>query len=182
MQRCCFLSDYYSVLGCNFPKSYFVLITGSKSEPMRVGSVGIVLVFMPCEFDSTITATPLSKCISPETERLNVILEYSRGKTEFINIFWRNTHITYYIYIYAFSRCFYPKRLTVHSGYTCFITMCVPWELNPQPFALLTQCSTTEPQDQHTDIYILQSSGYHLGFAFKWQHAILLYWKWLLMR
>ncbi len=24
--------------------------------------------------------------------------------------------------------------------------MCVPWELNPQAFALLTQCSTTEPQ------------------------------------
>ncbi len=28
-----------------------------------------------------------------------------------------------------------------------FITMCVPWESNPQPFALLTQCSTTEPQE-----------------------------------
>ncbi len=52
-----------------------------------------------------------------------------------------------YIYIYAFSRRFYPKRLTVHSGYTCFITMCVPWESNPQAFALLTQCSTTEPQE-----------------------------------
>ncbi len=26
-----------------------------------------------------------------------------------------------------------------------FSNMCVPWELNPQPFALLTQCSTTEP-------------------------------------
>ncbi len=25
-------------------------------------------------------------------------------------------------------------------------SMCVPWELNPQPFALLMQCSTTEPQ------------------------------------
>ncbi len=25
--------------------------------------------------------------------------------------------------------------------------MCVPWELNPQPIALLTQCSTTEPQE-----------------------------------
>ncbi len=25
--------------------------------------------------------------------------------------------------------------------------MCVPWESNPQPFALLTQCSTTEPQE-----------------------------------
>ncbi len=29
----------------------------------------------------------------------------------------------------------------------CFISMCVPWELNPQPFALLMQCSTTEPQE-----------------------------------
>ncbi len=28
-----------------------------------------------------------------------------------------------------------------------FVHMCVPWELNPQPFVLLTQCSTTEPQE-----------------------------------
>ncbi len=28
-----------------------------------------------------------------------------------------------------------------------FISLCVPWELNPQPFALLMQCSTTEPQE-----------------------------------
>ncbi len=28
-----------------------------------------------------------------------------------------------YIYIYAFSRRFYPKRLTVHSGYTCIVSM-----------------------------------------------------------
>ncbi len=35
--------------------------------------------------------------------------------------------------IYAFSRRFYPKRLTVHSGYTFIVSMCVPWELNPQP-------------------------------------------------
>ncbi len=58
-----------------------------------------------------------------------------------------HTHTVCEMYIYAFSRCFYPKRLTVHSGYTFFISMCVPWELNPQPFALLTQCSTTEPQE-----------------------------------
>ncbi len=47
--------------------------------------------------------------------------------------------------IYAFSRHFYPKRLTVHPGYTLllFFSMCVPWELNTQPFALLAQCSTT---------------------------------------
>ncbi len=29
-----------------------------------------------------------------------------------------------------------------------FLSLCVPWELNPRPFALLTQCSTTEPQEQ----------------------------------
>ncbi len=52
-----------------------------------------------------------------------------------------------YVYIYAFSRCFYPKRLTVHSGYTFCFSMCVPWESNPQPFALLTQSSATEPQE-----------------------------------
>ncbi len=28
-----------------------------------------------------------------------------------------------------------------------FVSMCVPWELNPQLFALLMQCSTTEPQE-----------------------------------
>ncbi len=31
-------------------------------------------------------------------------------------------------------------------SYTFFVSMCVPWELNLQPFALLKQCSTTEPQ------------------------------------
>ncbi len=52
------------------------------------------------------------------------------------------------IYIYAFSRCFYPKPLTVHSGYLFLsVVICVPRESNPQPFALLTQCSTTEPQE-----------------------------------
>ncbi len=40
---------------------------------------------------------------------------------------------------------FIQSDLQLHSGYTFLISMCVPWELNPQPFALLTQCSTTEP-------------------------------------
>ncbi len=43
-----------------------------------------------------------------------------------------------YIYIYA-------KRLTITFRLDIFISMCGPWESNPQPFALLTQCSTTEP-------------------------------------
>ncbi len=61
------------------------------------------------------------------------------------------------IYIYAFSRRFYPKRLTVHSGYTFIVSTCVPWESNPQPFALLTQCSTTEPlehTEHHTEQFV----------------------------
>ncbi len=62
-----------------------------------------------------------------------------------------------FIYIYAFSRRFYPKKLTVHSGYTFFISMCVPWELNPQPFALLTQFSITEPQERESNAkYVFQ--------------------------
>ncbi len=40
---------------------------------------------------------------------------------------------------------FIQSDLQLHSSYTFFISMCVPWESNPQPFALLTQCSTTEP-------------------------------------
>ncbi len=56
----------------------------------------------------------------------------------------------HYIDMYAFSRCFYPKW--PKSGYPFFVSMCVPWELNPQPFALLTQCSTTEPQEHITTL------------------------------
>ncbi len=39
------------------------------------------------------------------------------------------------------------KQLTVLSGYTFIVSMCVPWELNPQTFVLQTQCSSTEPQE-----------------------------------
>ncbi len=33
--------------------------------------------------------------------------------------------VSLYLYIYAFSRCFYPKRLTVHSGCTFVLSVCV---------------------------------------------------------
>ncbi len=50
------------------------------------------------------------------------------SNTIFIDMFKYKKHITFY----AFSRRFYPKRLTVHSGYTYFVSMCIPWEFNPQ--------------------------------------------------
>ncbi len=62
------------------------------------------------------------------------------------------SHIVYsnfYINIYAFSRHFYPKRLTVHSGYTFIVSLC-SLGIEPTTFVLLTQCSTTEPQEHFT--------------------------------
>ncbi len=69
-----------------------------------------------------------------------------------------NVTKTVYIYIYAFIRRFYPKRLTIAFRLYIFISMCVPRESNPQPFALLTQCSTTEPH-RNTGMFI---QFYHL--------------------
>ncbi len=42
------------------------------------------------------------------------------------------------IYMYAFIQ---SDLQVIHV-----LSVCVLWELNPQPFALLTQCSTTEPR------------------------------------
>ncbi len=45
---------------------------------------------------------------------------------------------------------FIQSDLQLHSGCKFLSSICVPWELNPQPFALLTQCSTTEPHSEHS--------------------------------
>ncbi len=44
-------------------------------------------------------------------------------------------------FIHAFSRRFYPKRLTVHSGYTFFCQYMCSLGIEPTTFALLAQCS-----------------------------------------
>ncbi len=64
-----------------------------------------------------------------------------------------------YIYIYAFSRRFYPKRLTIAFRLYIFISTCVPWESNPQPFAQQTQCSTTEPHRNTIMLYISSATN-----------------------
>ncbi len=45
-----------------------------------------------------------------------------------------NTYYLVYIYIYAFSRRFYPKRLTVHSGYTLFYQYVCSLGIEPTTF------------------------------------------------
>ncbi len=69
------------------------------------------------------------------------------------------------IYIYAFSRRFYPNHIQVIH----FLSVCGPWELNPQPFALLTQCSTTEPQEHwhHSCEYSQMNTSQHFGLFWK---------------
>ncbi len=59
--------------------------------------------------------------------------------------------------------CMHLATYTAFRVYI-FFSMCVPWELNPQPFVLLTQCSTTEPLEQ-TILYGHQVSltGWHPG-------------------
>ncbi len=42
------------------------------------------------------------------------------------------------------KKCYKGLEMRV-SKFLILINMYVPWESNPQPFALLTQCSTTEP-------------------------------------
>ncbi len=61
---------------------------------------------------------------------------------------------------------FTPKPLTVHSGCTFFFYqyVCVHWELNPQPFALLTQC---EPQESLSQTISKVKNRFHTGKASK---------------
>ncbi len=46
-----------------------------------------------------------------------------------------------YIYIYAFSRRFYPKRLTLHSSYSFTFDQLL-LGIEPMILALLAPCST----------------------------------------
>ncbi len=53
------------------------------------------------------------------------------------------------------------------SVYAFLVSMCVPWELNPQPFALLTQCSITEPQEHIKYLKINHSYSNLLTWIYK---------------
>ncbi len=55
---------------------------------------------------------------------------------------WASIHL-HYIYIYAFSRRFYPKWLTLHSSYSLtFYQLLLSLGIKPMILALLAPCST----------------------------------------
>ncbi len=68
-------------------------------------------------------------------------------------MFIKNVTISFYITCMHLADAFIQSDLQCIQAIHFLISMCVPWELNPQHFALLTQCSTTQPQEQ--DLFIL---------------------------
>ncbi len=63
-------------------------------------------------------------------------------RQDLVSVSYRHTAVSFFFMHLADA--FIQSDLQLHSGYT-FSLVCVFWESNPQPFALLTQCSTTEP-------------------------------------
>ncbi len=53
------------------------------------------------------------------------------------------------IFIFTFMNLarFYPKRLTLFRLYIYIVSMCIPWESNPQPLHCQRNALTTEPQE-----------------------------------
>ncbi len=71
----------------------------------------------------------------------------ARNRNEVIN-----TSITSISSIFTFTFTFmHLADAFIQSDLQCIqvIHLSIPWELNPQPFALLTQCSTTESQEHY---------------------------------
>ncbi len=68
-----------------------------------------------------------------------------------------------YIYIYAFSRRFYPKRLTLHSSYSfTFDQLLLSLGIEPMILALLTPCSTSWATGKLQSQGILGSETWHM--------------------
>ncbi len=67
----------------------------------------------------------------------------------FLNCFVIITH-AYNIYIYAYSRRFYSKQLFCIQVIHLYCQYVCSLGIEPTTFALLAQCSTTEPQEHKT--------------------------------
>ncbi len=65
-----------------------------------------------------------------------------------------------YIYIYAFSRRFYPKRLTLHSSYSfTFYQLLLSLGIEPMILALLAPCSTIWATGKPSSVQMPLPSG-----------------------
>ncbi len=63
---------------------------------------------------------------------------------------WQNEITVRFTFTFMhLADAFIQSDIQLHSGYTFLISMCVPWESDPQPFALLTQCSNHWATQEH---------------------------------
>ncbi len=77
-----------------------------------------------------------------------------------------------YIYIYAFSRRFYPKRLTLHSSYSfTFYQLLLSLGIEPMILALLAPCSTIWATGKPINIIRLP---FDFMNTYKWQLIIII--------
>ncbi len=104
-----------------------------------------------------------SKSIKTEKSKLRILRKPAIIEFNFFHLVWKGFYICqkYNVFllkrnkqaqtIYAFSRRFYPKRLTVHSGYTFFVSMC-SLGIEPTTFcaanAMLYHWATGSPDEK----------------------------------
>ncbi len=72
-----------------------------------------------------------------------------RLRNNFLFFFWFTfTHL---------ADAFIQSQLQLHSGYTFLISMCVPWEPNPQPFCVADRILNHWATQEHWRIYDLKN-------------------------
>ncbi len=87
--------------------------------------------------------------LSAKEEKKHILMECRKetgvGCPEDVMSCRSSDFLSFYLH---FSYTFIQHDLQcIQAIHFYFISICVPWESNPQPFALLRQCSTTEPQE-----------------------------------
>ncbi len=98
------------------------------------------------EYSETVTAY-ITKCIDDVTVTKPITVRANQKPWLTGEVYRllkaRNAAFTFTFYIYAFSRRFYPKRLTLHSSYSfTFYQLLLSLGIEPMILALLAPCST----------------------------------------
>ncbi len=76
-----------------------------------------------------------------------------------LDFFMLLSYVSYYIYIYIYQTLLSKATYSAFRLYICIVSMCVPWESNPQPLRCKRNALTTEPQE-HCVNYI-NTSVFH---------------------
>ncbi len=93
--------------------------------------------YLPQEFTAIVIAAvyipPCANAKDALRELYSAISEQQTNNPDGFSIIAGDFFSFFFLHFYAFSRRFYPKRLTLHSSYSFLhlISSCFPWESNP---------------------------------------------------